>query len=55
MQTRLWIKNKLTQLGLNIFGIFEFFDFFGIFENWKKIKCGKINDWKINDLKNKDR
>jgi len=39
----------MTQLGINIFGIFNFFEFFWCF--WifdkRKLKCGKINDWKI--------
>ncbi len=38
-------KNKMTQLGLNIFDTFKFLIFlvFLNFEN-RKIKCGKIND-----------
>jgi len=38
----------MTQLELNIFGIFKFFDIFSLlfFLN-RKIKCGKINERKI--------
>ena len=48
LKEKLDSKNKMTQLGLNVFGIFNFF--FCIFEN-RKIICEKINDIKKNDKK----
>jgi len=55
LNDKLESKNKMTQLGLNIFCIFKFLNFFWyfwIFDN-RKIKCRNINDWKIKIDKNK--